>query len=232
MPGGIKDGSLFPVPQGSRPVPTRQPHRYYDILRTNDFFIKPASEYYFEVVKMSPVFTNPGPTINPIRRPDDEEYPANIDRLRTRFPELADQRISVEHLHFLLLHKLHYERLRSLFGSSIPDAAFVLTEKSTKGPWPTIVQRSIDGRTLFELSDQPAPAKERPLIAEQLQKFDGSLHIDWAFENFIWSSSTLFYVDSKPTLFRTERRNEENKRTLMKRFIRPYTKSRWKFWRR
>lgn len=244
MLSGFRDGTMIPLPEGYRPVPTRQPHRYYDIGRTHDLFIKRASEYYFEVVKMSPVFAIHGPSLNPIRRPDEEEYPANIDRLRARFPELADLAIPTDHLHFLLIHKLHYERLTLLFRSCIPDAAFVLTERSTGSPWPTIVQRAIDGRTLLELIEQPAPATEQFLIAQQLHQYVGSPHIDWAFENFVWSadSSTLFYVDSKPTLFRTERRNEENRRFLTKRFIRPYAKSIsgdvpipkrwWTFWRR
>ena len=234
MLNGIKDGMLFRVPQGYRPVPSRQPHRYYDIGRTDELFIKPASEYYFEVVKKSPVFGKSpvfAPTILPIRRPDEEEYPANINRLRARFPALADLAISEDQLHFLLLHKLQYERLTSLFEPRIPDAAFVLTEGSTGSPRPTIVQRAIRGKTLFELMEQPAPAEERPVIAHQLQCYVGSPHIDWAFENFVWSpnSSTLFYVDSKPTLFRTERRNEENRRLLIKRFVRQL-KPWWRFW--
>lgn len=227
----IKDGMLFRVPQGYRPVPTRQPHRYYDIVRTDEVFIKPASDYYFEVVRKSPVFAKPGPTVSPIRRPDEEEYPANINRLCARFPALADLSIPRDELHFLLIHKLNHERLTSLFGSRIPEAAFVLVEGLTENPRPAVVQRAILGRTLFELMDQLAAAEERPVIAQQLQRYIGSPHIDWAFENFVWSptSSILFYVDSKPTLFRTERRNEENRRVLIKRFVRRL-KPWWRFW--
>ena len=62
-------------------------------------------------------------------------------------------------------------------------------------------------------------------IACQLYEFEGSPHVDWAPGNFIWSGDRLVYVDSKPTFFRTERRNEEHKERLRRRFIRPFRRS-------
>lgn len=231
MLNDISDGMLFRVPQGYRPVQTRQPHRYYDIGRTDELFIKPASDYYFEVVRKIPVFADPGPTVRPIRRPDKEEYPANIDQLSGRFPALANLAIPKDQLHFLLLHKLNYERLTSLFGTRIPDSAFVLIEGPTGNPRPSVVQQAIRGLTLFELMEKSLPVQENLEIAHQLQGYIGSPHIDWAFENFVWSpiSRTLFYVDSKPTLFRTERKNELNRSVLVKRFVRQL-KPWWRFW--
>src|SRR5437879_4040560 len=140
MLSGIRDGEEISMPAGGRPVPTRQPHRYYDMLRTGDLFIKLASGYFFEVVERSPVFAIPGPSLNPIRRPDEDEYPANLDRLRERYPELARLPIPPEHLHFLSIHKLHHERLTQYFPSHIPEAAFVLVKTQRGDSWPAIIQ--------------------------------------------------------------------------------------------
>lgn len=241
MLSDIRDATTIPMPSGGHRVPTRQQHRYYDMLRVGDCFIKLASDYFYEVVDRSPVFSRPGPTLNPIRRPDEEEFPANLGLLLNRYPAFAESPISSPHLHFLLIHKLHYDRLKQRFPDNIPDAAFVLVEADERGSWPAIVQRAVSGRTLLELMDQPPQAGERLQIAQQLSAFDESPHIDWAFENFIWSDQALFYVDSKPTLFRTERRNEENKRVLTKRFVDGYARlistahgvgrHWWEFWR-
>lgn len=227
----IKDGMLWHVPDRYHVVPSRQPYRYYNIVRTDELFIKSASNYFFETVRNGPIFTEAGPLVSAIRRPDEEEYPSNVDRLSARFPVFRDLTIPKDQLHFLLIHKLNYERLRSLFGSSIPEAMFVMVEGLTENPQPSVVQRAIRGKTLFELIHQPAPVEERLLIVQQMQSYIGSLHIDWAFDNFLWSpaSATLFYVDSKPTIFRTERMNEVNRRVLMKRFVRQL-KPWWRFW--
>jgi hypothetical protein len=219
MLSGFEDGAIVEIPAGYRPVSTRQPHRYYDIARTDDLFFKQASEYYFEVVNMSSVFSTSGPSVDAIRRPNEEEYPYNIEELSRRFPELAQLSVDADNLHFLLLHRLQYERLTAQFGPSIPDAAFVLTRDTIGKLRPTIVQRAINGQTLLEIMRQPSKHRDEQQIGEELYRYTRSVHVDWAFENFIWSSNTLYYVDSKPTLFRTRRQNEENKRALTERFV-------------
>jgi len=75
----------------------------------------------------------------PIRKPTPEEYPKNIRQLCIRFPELTRIAADENDLHFLLIHKLQYQRLSSLFASEIPKAAFVWTRVLDGSLQPTIV---------------------------------------------------------------------------------------------
>lgn len=232
------DGSEIQLPEKSRHVSTRGHGHYLMIDRTDDFFIKRPTSYHFQVLSvafprswgflgrlMHRLFG--GARITAIRDALYEESIDNLPQLCKRFPELANTNTIAEYRYFLALYKLQHERLRALFGKGIPDAAFVLVVGNHNSRSdPAVVQQAIHGHSLWDMVDHQSALLlpqwkhvQRP-IAEQLSSYIESEFIDCNIDNFFFSeeSSTLHYVDCKPTFVSTRRVNEHNKR-IMKEYL-------------
>ncbi len=246
--GQFKDGSCVPLPPGYRSLLTDE-QRYLRTGRTAEFFFKQPTDHHFQ--SMRQYFRGllwPGSlgsllnrwmgvrTVTPIRRPTYEESPRNIERLRVRFPEVAQATTNLEYLHFLMLYKLQHERLSEAFRQSIPGAAFLMVAQSSGGPLPTVVQEAINGVCLWDMVERqkvmtmrgwevsprllPQWKNAQKELVDKLRRFTGSDHIDCNPKNFIFDpdSGTLFYVDSEPTFIRTLRTDNVN-RTFLFRLI-------------
>lgn len=144
--------------------------------------------------------------------------------------------------HWLLLHRLQYDRLRKNANIAIPTTRFVFLRKRRlvfpSKDYPALVQERIDGISLWEMIDHdvsvPDPdthcfVREEykdhiPSIAGQLRPLASlpwSKHINWHIMNFIYQPGTskLFYVDLKPSNIFGKWRNDQNLRSIWRDFL-------------
>lgn len=119
-----------------------------------------------------------------------------------------------------------------MFGTAIPEAALVRLRDSDGAAWEAVVQRRIDGPTLLDIigfdGDIVAEFRGRATeIAEQLRIFANAQDVDLSLTNFVFDpeAGRVFYIESKPPLFRTRRRNEFYRRVLRS-YIHRYTPTR------
>ena len=181
----------------------------------------------------------------PIRRPEGFENGRRFEegiRAYKEFTWVIENRIALEVnnsdeseikqiVHYLMVHKLHYERLQKEKTLSVPESRFVFFRKECQR-WfglarpritivPGIVQESISGVPLWGMYDsgiggvisrwQPS----LPSISGKLQPLlgpDKVNYLDWNPKNFIYiePDDQLYYVDSKPTTFAGQKENDHN----------------------
>jgi hypothetical protein len=144
-----------------------------------------------------------------------------------RFPDFAEMaETAPETAHYLVVHKLQYERLRAAGIIGIPDSRF-----ATLADAPSIFQQRIPGATLWDMFDfdaQQLRAAWQPVkatIASQLSPLlDSRLanHIDWNIKNFVFhgAEQRLYYVDSKPTIYVAQSSNDHNLTGIRTHFLR------------
>jgi hypothetical protein len=145
--------------------------------------------------------------------------------------------------HWLLIHKLQFERLRSIAHGAIPDARFVFLSRKrfllSPVVYPALVQECVSGIALMEMIDHDAiPDSGEPTVSFVKQEFRPHLrdiraqlepfmadidatHINWNLSNFVFNSKkgTLFYVDMKPSNIFGRWRNEQNLRNIRRDFM-------------
>jgi len=133
--------------------------------------------------------------------------------------------------HYLLIHRLHYERLREIGWVGIPESRFCYFQRirsrffgfgrPTYTVLPGIVQQPVRGTALWNmykpaLGDLADSWKEyRGIIARQIEPLlqEETVHFyDWNPKNFILDSADgrVWYVDSKPTTFAGREENQHN----------------------
>ena len=151
-----------------------------------------------------------------------EHYPG-LAPLGAARPEVA---------HYLLVHRLQYERLRAERTIGIPAAQFgvLLEGRVFRSLVPALFQAAVPGLTLWDMFDfdtlqvKPRWQPVLPAISLQLSRLlDSRLvpHIDWNIQNFVFHEPDrrLFYVDLKPTTFVARAGNERNLTGIRQHFV-------------
>ncbi len=177
------------------------------------------------------------PDSNLVRLEQDLERAENLPEALLLYPEfqkllddssnyIADtSKLSLlKNIHYLIIHRLQFDRLREIGFVTIPEARFVLFKRTHNGLTefiPGVVQARIFGTRLWDMYEPytwniaTAWAGSREIISRQVKPlFDKKyvLFFDWNPMNFLFNSeeATVYYVDSKPTLFGGKRESEQN----------------------
>jgi hypothetical protein len=189
---------------------------------------------------------------SPVRSCTEAEASHNLEDALNQYPDLKSTLDSYRNwhaylspeefrviLHYLVLHRMQYERLVVLGSIGIPRARFVfLHDVETKkalfsrkvtvehSVTPAIVQERIDGISLWNMYSSyiqdivPEWQERMPAIAAELRRIINMNDFDWNPNNFLYreKDSRLFYIDSKPTIFAGRVNNDHNLQ-LFKRFF-------------
>jgi hypothetical protein len=237
--GAFKDGSVYLFPDSAQWSPTS----YSRVALVDRAAIKLASDYgESEYVKFVVQETRDD---DAIRSNETLEKFANLVALVDKYPAFraCPDAYGDRNTHWLLIHKLQFERLRKIASRSIPDARFVFLSRKrfllSPAIHPALVQERVSGLSLMDMIDHEAIAavgghtqsfaKEEFSghlrdIAEQLAPFtepNATNHINWYIPNFIFDPvrRTLFYIDMKPSNIFGKWRNEQNLRNIRRDFM-------------
>jgi hypothetical protein len=179
-----------------------------------------------------------------IRGNEPIERIGSISELIAQFPtwKLCRRTYGDLPIHWLLLHKLQFERLAKNTNLAMPVTAFIFlrTKRIILGSkdYPALVQERIPGVSLWQMIDHHVSVLNPEMhcfireeyreflapIAEQLRPVVASSwsnHINWHIMNFIFQPETkrLFYVDLKPSNIFGRWRNEQNLRNIRRDFL-------------
>ena len=220
--GGVYSLAFDPLPQTSL---------FFKVGRVDDVFVKMPSQQGLEDYRK--YVRQPQATPTEIRPLEDSERIEALDSTLKRFPEFRQLgTVKREALHYLVVHRLQYERLRTEAAVNIPVAKFALLRPSRLIPKlePIFFQERVEGTTLWEMFDFSVLEVTRrwwphlPTISVQLSRLlDSDLltHIDWNIQNFVFreTDEQLFYVDMKPTTFVGLQGNEHNLKGIREYFV-------------
>ena len=233
------DGSLYAFPDAASWRDTS----YSRVAVVDRAVIKIASGYgESEYVKFVVEET---PDDDAIRANESLERFGNLAALIGVYPAFraCSDAYGDKNTHWLLIHKLQFERLQKLARTSIPDARFVFLSRKrfllSPAIRPALLQERVYGTSLWDMIDHEGIAaigghsqsfvKEEFRsylrdIAEQLAPFAEprtANHINWYIPNFIFNpeSRILFYIDMKPSNIFGRWRNEQNLRNLRRDFL-------------
>jgi hypothetical protein len=166
----------------------------------------------------------------------------NVDQLLARYPSCRQAQITIgdKKTHWLLLHKLQYDRLKR--SIKIPETRFCFFSKKGflfASVHPGLVQRRVTGISLWDMIDHEVWHEDRehepfvrqeyesliPQISAQLAPLathDLFMHINWYIKNFIFDPKTniLYYLDLKPSNIFGKWRNDQNLREIRRDFLR------------
>jgi hypothetical protein len=179
-----------------------------------------------------------------IRSNEPIEKIGSISELIARFPTWGPCRRAYGDLptHWLLLHKLQFERLAENTGLALPASRFVFLRKQRailgSKDHPALVQERVQGISLWQMIEHDVSVSDPethcfvreeyrsflPPIAKQLRPVADSSwsdHMNWHIMNFIFQPETkrLFYVDLKPSNIFGRWRNEQNLRNIRRDFL-------------
>jgi hypothetical protein len=223
----VHDGGVYSLNLGRLP----QTGLFFNVGRIDDVFIKMPSRRgladYFACVRYA------RPTSTGIRPLEDRERFERLGSTLEPLPEFGQLAASrPELVHYLVLHKLQYERLRAETAVAIPAAKFALlrTRLPREQLEPVVFQEPIEGTTLWDMFDFAQHELTHrwrpslPAISAQLSQLVASslsIHVDWNIRNFVFreTDQRLFYVDLKPTLFAAVETNDGNLDAIRKYFI-------------
>ena len=150
----------------------------------------------------------------------------DISALLDKFPEFRwGQHQYTEQAHFLMIHRLQYDRLKQANAICLPKSRFVFVCRSRF--WffdqiiPVVIQERIDGIPLLEMVEKhsnaiiPKWVKFLPKINLRLRELltsDLKNHINWFIRNFVYNpqDDILWYIDSKPSCLFARIGNEQN----------------------
>ena len=220
--GGVYTLKLEPLPQTSL---------FFKVGRIDDVFVKMPSqlglEDYRRYVRLAQS------TSADIRALEDSERFEGLDSTLKRFPEFLElDAANREVVHYLAVHRIQYERLRTEAAVDIPAARFALLRSGRliRKLEPVFFQQRVEGTTLWEMFDFSAMEVTKrwwpflPAISAALVRLlDSELvtHIDWNIQNFVFrqTDERLFYVDLKPTTFVATESNEHNLKGIREYFV-------------
>ena len=170
---------------------------------------------------------------NTVRPASKEEK--NVITLLNKFPEFKIiYNINSEYAHFLMVHKLQYQRIKKASDIRIPQSRFIfLIEHShffTNKLYPIIINEKINGTPLIDMFDQDRSCiKSQYLqflqlinpVLRNLIKSTFRNHFNWYIGNFLYDLNTkiMSYVDPKPSCIFMLRENEQNIQGLGKIFF-------------
>jgi len=215
----IRDGAVYVLP----PSDLVQTNLFLKIGRIDELFIKLPSERgfsdYLKLIKMG----LSGP--EDVRAIEEAERFENLDAALDRCGMRRALAASAEVAHYLAVHAIQFERLKSQNAVGVPRTRFAVSRWTRLGilrrNQPVIFQEQIPGTTLWDMFDFAGLRLKdqwqafRAMISAQLFTLmeSGLLnHIDWNIKNFVFDPirRRLFYVDVKPTVFITRQSNEHN----------------------
>lgn len=201
---------------------------------TSDLVIKAPAPAWTEDFEKFAVHEVNGEAISCVRLADATEKRSGVQRALAEFPELQKVFTTSQGAgHFLVVHKLQYQRLRHANLISIPETRFILLQRRWlrffSNVSPAIVQSRVRGTTLLAMFDdvrkeiRPQWRDYLPAITPVLNDLIGSDlrdHLNWFIANFIFDEETrtLSYVDSKPSFLYPRWGNEKNIDSLRKWF--------------
>lgn len=159
-----------------------------------------------------------------VRRATLEER--DVNQLLKRFPEFHSAFLqNTNHAHFLMVHRLQYERLRQTKVLRVPQSRFIFAHVRRflffDQILPIIVQERVVGTPLLAMVEEHVDAimpqwvtflpKINPRLRELLAS-DLKYHINWFIRNFLYDpdSDIFWYVDSKPSCLFASIGNERN----------------------
>lgn len=231
------------------PRASEQTNRLLEVERLQSVYVKVPSSRGYEIHEKYTY--NYRSTENEIRPPEGLERAEMLDTALAQFQEfryalsgegwanfLPANKMRVL-VHWLLIHHLNFQRLRSIPSIKIPEARFVFlmqdilskswfrgTTRSSKLQ-PGIIQAAVDGILLFDMYTPTGVKSEfrqyLPTISRRLKQIGKSNldYYDWYLKNFIYAPSTdeLWYIDPKPTVLMGKHANQVNFRIMRDYFV-------------
>ncbi len=228
--GSISDGKGYIIPA----LTLTQPNLFTRIGESGEVIIKVPSKLGLKDFKKFVKTEIADP--QDIRSIEPLERFTNLDQALVKFSEFTSTREAFgdDIAHFLAVHRMQYERLKTANLIRVPETRFVvLAWKEGSGEMrhsPAIVQEKVPGVALWDMVNRwsgkfkPQYADLRDKIRDQLLPLinsDISIHIDWNIKNFVWnpSENRLYYVDSKPSLMASKSSVEHNLASVREVFI-------------
>lgn len=226
----LADGGLYQFPS----VTFNTPNVFATVAFTSNLVVKIAAQPWQEDFEKYAVH-EVRDTVNPcVRSADVMETSRGVQNVLVRLPELqalfaSDPKAG----HFLVVHKLQYQRLLQANLVNIPATRFILLKRRRFGIFsticPGIVQERVLGTSLLAMFDD-VRNEVRPEwrhyvsaitpILNSLINSELRDHLNWFIANFIFKQETgaLYYVDSKPSFLFARSGNERNIDGLQKYF--------------
>jgi len=129
-------------------------------------------------------------------------------------------------VHFLLVFKLQYERLKEISLQSIPNTKFIIAKQRDNNLKIAILQEKVKGITLWDMFDHNHKILKEQYkyhlneITLQIYPFLNSQYIDYNAKNFIYDNEVnrLYYVGSTPPTFYDNKTNLKSRSKIIKFF--------------
>jgi hypothetical protein len=225
----VEDGGTYTLPA----VSLVETNLFLRVGCVHQLFIKVPSQRGLHDYR---VFIKSGmESAEDLRSLEEAERWERLDQTLESFPSLKPiLRVGTEATHYLAIHRLQYERLRSQTAVRIPRAKFGVVRSTRAGIFrklePGLFQEKVAGTTLWDMFDftatqiHPRWRGSLPGISDALSRLLDSplrIHLDWNLKNFIYDEvqGRLTYVDLKPTIFVARSGNEQNLKGIRDYFI-------------
>jgi hypothetical protein len=158
---------------------------------------------------------------NSIRNVENIEQSSQFSELLAKYPEFNPALGYGRNLvHYLLIHKLQYDRINPNPFVAIPQTRFIVIGTSDN-PHPVIIQERVKGPSLMSFLDSVLRSRgsfRPPCVKEVLGLANSNLcrHINWYPENFIWAEQEkkFYYIDSKPSTMFGRNVNDQSLRNI------------------
>ena len=213
------------------------PNVFTSLAFTHNLAVKLPTAAWIEDFRRYVTRGELGASVNPnVRLASEGER--NINQLLDKFPEfqsLHSHRPGIAH--FLMVHKLQYQRLRSGANIRIPQSSFGVAKQTRllflKRFTPMVIQERVSGTPLLEMYDAendnirsqwlPFLPKINPILRDLIESDLGE-HLNWFIRNFLYDTegNVLFYVDPKPTCLFAKRGNDRNIQSLKEIFFKQW----------
>jgi hypothetical protein len=214
----VRDGGAYELPVEQ----VAHTNVFLHVRCIDELFVKVPSREGLDEYRRSVRLAQP--TEVDVRRLEEAERFDQLSASTRRFTGFAGlEKADPELAHYLVVHKLQYERLKAAGAVEIPTARFGVLRT---GRWfrrlhPALFQERVPGTPLWEMFDftalQILPVWQPflPAISRHLTRLlDSALlhHVDWNIKNFVFdqASQRMFYVDMKPTTFVAKHSNDHN----------------------
>jgi hypothetical protein len=225
----IRDGGIYEL----QVVSLIQTNLFLKVGRLDELFIKVPSDRGMNDYRTFVKLARSSP--EDIRSVERAERFESLEEMLERFAAFKGLiRMNAEFAHYLVVHKLQYERLRRQTAVEIPQARFGFLKSDRQWIFtkcePALFQEWVRGTTLWTMFDftaqqvRPRWQPFLPTISAQLSELLNTgitNHLDWNIKNFVFDETEerLFYVDLKPTIFVAKYSNERNLKGIRDHFL-------------